>query len=330
MEIIKKIYKETFSLSKLFSEYFKGLSCAFFDIETTGINANKNKVILIGIMVVDNQQMEVHQIFADTKKEEKKLLEHTLSLLEDIDILFNYNATAFDIPFLNKRFSINQVNYQIPRYKSFDLYKIIKKYGYSVLPNYKLKTVEQHMGIERTDELSGKECVENYSLFERNKDIELKKQILLHNLEDIYYLSKIFPLLNKYDIHKIMFETNRYINKDMVITKSKIKKHELVVQGFAHNLHQDCTVYGNAFTFIHESNSKQFTLNIQLYKRENVFFISLSDFDFPYSKKVPDAYIPDDLIIIKQDADVNHVEVNAFVNVLICNLVQQHQTSIVS
>ncbi len=320
MDIIKKIYKEELFLSKLFKEYLNGLRCAFFDIETTGINANKNKVILMGIMIVDHKEMTVHQVFADTKKEEAQLLEHTVSLLQDIDVIFNYNASAFDIPFVNKRLSVHGIDYQIPKYKSFDLYKIIKKYGYNILADYKLKTVEQYMGIQRTDDLSGKDCVDSYNLYEKNKDLQLKEKILLHNLEDIYYLSKIFPLLNKYDIHRIMFENHRYVTKDIIITQSKIKKHELTVQGITYGLPQDYTAYGQAFSFIYDQRTQQFNLSIQLYKKETIFFISLSDFEMPYRKRISQPYVSDDYIIVKQDEAINYAEINSFINVLILHL----------
>lgn len=325
MDIIKKVYKEEFYFSNLFKTYLDGLSCAFFDIETTGINANKNKVILIGVLIVEDQQMTLHQIFADTKNEEAQLLNHTESLLESIDVMINYNASAFDIPFLNKRFSFHGFDFQIPKYKSFDLYKIIKKYGYNILSNYKLKTVEQYMGIHRTDDLSGKDCVDLYNLYEKKKDTQLKDKILLHNHEDIYYLSKIFPLLNKYDVHRIMFENNRYITKDIIVTLSKIKKHELTVQGTLCGLTQDYTAYGQAFKFEFDQSNAQFNLSVQLFKKDNIYFIHLSDFDLAYRKKIVQPYVPDEYIIVKEDETINYAEINAFINALIHSLQLQEE-----
>lgn len=317
MDIINKTYNETFCFSKLLKSYFKDIKCAFLDIETTGINANQNKVILIGVMVICHNQLTIHQVFADHKEEEEQLLRHSIDLLESIDIFLNYNASAFDIPFLNKRFSLNKIAYQIPKYKSFDLYKMIKKYGYNLLPNYQLKTVEQFLGIQRTDTLSGKDCIENYNLYEKNKDVRLKEKILLHNREDIYYLSKILPLLNKYNIHQIMFENSRYINNDIIIIQSSIKKYKLIINGILKNLSQDYTVYEHAYSFNYEHEAQAFTLSIPLYKKENLYYLSLSDLNICYQKKIPSPDVSDDYIIVKKNNEINYLEVNSFIDTFI-------------
>lgn len=327
LEVIRNIYDEAFFVSNLFNDYIGHLNYAFLDIETTGINAEHNKVILIGIMEVADNQLSITQFFTDHKSEEIEILEKAAEMLKNIDCIINYNATSFDIPFLNKRFLKNNIYYTIPNYASFDLYRIIKNYGYIRLQDYKLKTVEKYIGINRKDTISGKESIQLYNLYEKTGDHSLKEQILQHNLEDIYYLAKILPIIKKYDLHKIIFENSRYIKTNdterAIITQSKIKKSQLIINGKCFNKERDYSAFTPAYDYKYTNSTNIFTLNIPLYVERELLYIVLSDFGIPHKKIIPLPHIPDDILIIKENDTINYMEINSFLATLIKHLYKQ-------
>lgn len=321
MEIIERAFNENIWSSNIFKRYFDNLNCIFLDIETTGISSEQNKVILAGILENKGSSFVIRQYFAEKKEEEKEILELIIEVLSKAHIIINYNATSFDIPFLNRRFQKNNIPFSIGSYCSFDLHKIIKKYGFITLPDYKLKTIEKYMGIERTDTISGQESIDIYNEYIKNKDTVLKEKILAHNFEDVYFLTKLLPILSKMDLHKIMFENCRYINTDMnckiIIKKSVLKKHFLQVEGICTGKNSDYTAFFCGYEIQFSSEKNEFLLKIPLYEGNNSQYLLLNDLDFHYNKQISYTQTPEDVLIIKNGDQINHTEINSFLDVLL-------------
>lgn len=80
---------------------------------------------------------------------------------------------------------------------NFDILRVSRaNRAYLNLSDYKLKTLEKFLGIERTDAISGKESVEMYFDYLSSKDSSLKEKILLHNYEDILNIVDLFSIFN--------------------------------------------------------------------------------------------------------------------------------------
>lgn len=325
MEVIERKFNESFFVSNIFQSYMDHLNCVFLDIETTGLNAEFNKVILIGVVKIQQDALIATQFLAEEKDEEKKILESLAHILKNTHVIYNYNASSFDIPFLNKRFQKNNISFYIPKYSSFDLYKMIKTYEYVQLPDYKLKTVEKFLGIQRSDMISGKESIALYNQYIDSYDPNLKEKILKHNLEDIYYLTKVITRLNKYDIHKMMFENSRYLKKDLtkktIISKSSLKKSKLYVEGFCLDKDCDYKTYNYGYNFTYEHHTNRFFLEIPLYKKEIYSYMFLPDFDIAYKKVVSQPHISDNILLVKEKDAINYREINSFIGVLIYHLI---------
>ncbi len=325
MEIHEKIIPEKLYISKVFDEYMGHLNCVFLDIETTGINPEINKVILVGLIIIKNNALTSKQLFAEKKEDEKHLLSRLSEILDESDIIINYNGNSFDIPFLNKRFEKNGIFFSIPKHVSFDLYRIIKNYGYVKLNDYKLKTIEKFLGINRTDTISGKDSITLYNKYLNTKNPIYKEKICLHNYEDIYSLTKVLPIINKYDFHKITFENPRYLKTDKghqktIVKENIIKKERLIVNGLCHSKKKDNAFFTYSYDYKFSSKAKEFSLQIPLYKKNDLLYLSLKDFDFIYEKRMPLPHIPPHILTVKENGAINYMEINWFINDLISHL----------
>ncbi|MBR3785598.1 MAG: ribonuclease H-like domain-containing protein [Firmicutes bacterium] len=218
--------------SKLFDMYFGGKSFAVFDIETTGLSPANSKVVLTGILKVDqNGCGQVQQFFADQNDDEEAVIRATMDALAGLDYVITYNGRHFDMPFMTKR--AEKYGLQFPDLYNLDLYLLISGYApfKEVLPGLKQKNIEAYMGIavSRDDEISGKESVELYNRYMQTKRFELEEKILLHNHDDIIQLYKIFPVIDQLDLHKGLFKRGFPAGR-FLIEQISLKNKELHVK----------------------------------------------------------------------------------------------------
>jgi len=180
-------------LKKLYSEK----NYMILDIETTGLSRDYTEVILVGMIYSVENKWFITQIFCDHRSEERLLLESLMKYIKKEHLLVTYNGHAFDIPYLNRRYELNDIPFRVSREKHFDLYRVIRSSKKALnLPNYKLKSIETFLGIYREDEISGKESVELYELYEESPSKSLRNKILLHNYEDILLMVPTLKILN--------------------------------------------------------------------------------------------------------------------------------------
>ena len=94
MEVITKVLDELIDIPP---NHF------VFDIETTGLNSNYCKVILIGILFNQDNKTVIKQYFANTEDDEKELL---LSFINDIKNYtgFIYESHAIKTTFISNKF----------------------------------------------------------------------------------------------------------------------------------------------------------------------------------------------------------------------------------
>lgn len=164
-----------------------------FDIETTGLNSNYCKVILIGILFNQDNKTVIKQFFADTEDDEKELLLSFINTIKNYQNHITFNGLTFDIPFLNTRLKKHNIDFYLSKNDDIDILKLIRPFKEKLsLSDCKLKTIEKYLGIHREDTISGKESIDLYKDYSVNQNIDLKEKILLHNYEDIYYLGVIF------------------------------------------------------------------------------------------------------------------------------------------
>ncbi|MEA3423077.1 MAG: ribonuclease H-like domain-containing protein [Bacillota bacterium] len=183
------LIQETALSNIVLPSYLTNKNWLLFDIETTGFDRKNTKVILIGLIYPVNGEIRVKQIFAESFRDEKFLLLEFLKDLRDKDTYISFNGNNFDIPYLNARYSYNDINYVISKIKSFDIYPYFKdNKALFKIPDAKLKTIEKFLEIEREDTIDGKESIYLYYKYLKNKNDDDLNKILLHNKDDIINL----------------------------------------------------------------------------------------------------------------------------------------------
>lgn len=291
MDIITNIRKASFSIPDILSDFLSSKKFALFDIETTGLSSKYNKVILIGILYIRDENIVIKQFFCDNSNEEIDLLKSFIDFFKNFDFYITFNGGTFDIPFLNKRLSKYRLNYKIDPYLNFDLYKVVRK-NKSILGlnNCKLKTIEKYVGIDRKDTIDGAESIRLFNEYENTNDANLKQKILLHNFEDILHLLPTLSILNPIDKNKVF----KYLPKEflfgddlrMRVIDYRIDRDFLSVSGnFYGDLKQDFVFYNNAYDFSLLKEKKQFKMKIPLFNvtignNKTYSFINLNELNY--------------------------------------------------
>ncbi len=231
MEIISTKLFHKLNINK----YFKGKNSCFIDIETTGLDKNKQIIYLIGLLSYDDYTSNwvLKQYFSNELGSEKTLLETFMKDISLFDNLINYNGDRFDIPFINHRLKVNGIDDFISINNSYDLYKTIKvNKDYLKLENLKLKTVEKSLGYFREDIYSGFDCIGFFYNYIKNKDPLLRKKILKHNSDDLFYMLDIIEVLDvihsKKTISLNLNENTLYFTIDNI----KFKDNIIYIEGF--------------------------------------------------------------------------------------------------
>lgn len=194
MITIEKVFsfEESYPLSK-FGDMEQLL---FFDIETTGFSGDFNMVYLIGCVFFQNGTSRFIQWFAETKDDERAVLESFFGFLEHFRTLVHFNGDTFDIPFLEKRCRALRLPYGFDRVESIDIFKRIRPYKrYLGLENLKQKSIESFLGVSREDVYNGGQLIEIYETYLKTKEQELLHLLLLHNEDDLKGMPKLLPVL---------------------------------------------------------------------------------------------------------------------------------------
>lgn len=183
----------------IFYKYNMG-NMAYFDIETTGFDKEKDSIMLISLgWFSGKSNLCVKQYFAENLQEEKKILTEFKKDIESFNIWCSYNGKAFDEPFIKIKLEKHGINCIIPN-DHVDLYRMIRPYYKKLgMERCNLKTVEKFIGIQRQDLIDGGISVELYYKYLQEPEEQLKETIMLHNFEDVLNLPKLFNIVYKID-----------------------------------------------------------------------------------------------------------------------------------
>jgi uncharacterized protein YprB with RNaseH-like and TPR domain len=153
-------------------ENFRG-EAAFFDIETTGLSKERDKVTTVS--VYQNGETE-------TLVRGQDLTRESLAEALDAPLLVTYNGASFDVPFVERSFDL-----------SLDVAHLDLLYPCrSVGLTGGLKTVERDVGIERDrPDLSGRDAVRLWRGYERRGDESALETLVSYNREDTVNLRTV-------------------------------------------------------------------------------------------------------------------------------------------
>ena len=169
----------------------------FIDIETTGLSRENNHVYLIGCAYYQPEGWHMIQWFDNTGIDEKQILSSFRIFAAEYRCLVHYNGSRFDIPFLQRRLTLNGLEPLPDQMRSMDLYGVVRPYKRLLgLPDYRQQTLEAYLSTGRTEEQSGKDLIRTYKQYIANPCQELLDPILLHNQADLEGLAGILPVMS--------------------------------------------------------------------------------------------------------------------------------------
>lgn len=212
MKKFTRSYNTYIYSGQIFDLYHGGLKPCIFDIETTGLSAQRgNKIILTACLIPNSTGVTITQFLAENPYEEDRVIMATMDFLKDesIDYLITYNGASFDIPFMKQRLATKNLPYVLNMYE-FDLYNFIRSNTglKSQIGSLSQKNVEQHFGISsnRKDVISGRESVKLFAEYAVNQDSVIEKIILTHNREDVLQLCHLFNIIGRNNFGAVLGE----------------------------------------------------------------------------------------------------------------------------
>lgn len=266
----------------------------FFDIETTGFSRTACFCYLIGAAYRDNDSntITIIQWLAESDTDEPALLSEFAKLTASFSLLTHFNGDSFDIPFLQKRAAIHNIELHLDNLRSIDLYKHAKGLKSLLrLESYNQKSVEHFLGIHREDKYSGGELIKVYKDYVKNvhtpiEHNEAERLLLLHNFDDICGLLKVSSILSYNNIIN-----KRFTYKDIMYT---ICQSQDMLHSADGNWHNAATTATNNSTTTNNSNNN----NIN----NNHAYITLS---FSLPEDVPvSVLLKDDEYVLRAEKDV--------------------------
>lgn len=188
------------------NSYLKEHAVCTFDIETMGLSPDRDMIICAGFC---DPHGGFTQFFADSPRDEKETVERILEQISSCDAVISYNGDRFDLPFLLARAKKYSLAENLPVIWSIDLYRWLRNYwpAAASMQSLSQKSVEKALGIEseRSDLISGSECITLYNIFIASGDPDAKEKILLHNADDLRQLLRIAEASGFLPYHKIAF-----------------------------------------------------------------------------------------------------------------------------
>lgn len=165
----------------------KSNSCAYLDIETTGLEPASAEITVLGIYIEDESAEKVIQLIPGE-------ITHPaiLEIFKDIKMLYTYNGAQFDLPFIKAKTGIELE--KCCRHKDL-MYLCWDRGLYGGL-----KAVEKKLGIKRTLEgIDGKGAVMLWHRYIDSGDENALKTLLEYNREDLLNLKLLRKRLETSD-----------------------------------------------------------------------------------------------------------------------------------
>lgn len=185
-------------LPSYFSHYYADENPLFFDIETTGFAALNTTLYLIGVLWYEDGQIKIRQWFNDDGKSEEELITAFETFCSHFTMLIHFNGAGFDLPYLKQKAQHLHIDFTVDsRLHQLDIFKEIRNFKtIFALDNMKQVTIEQYLGIIRTDTYSGGDLINIYQRFVARPDTEKEQLLLLHNHDDLLGMPQISGILN--------------------------------------------------------------------------------------------------------------------------------------
>ena len=152
---------------------------AYLDIETTGLSPTDCMVTVVGIYICNGDDANTTQLVG-----KDITVKNILEALESVSIIYTYNGSRFDLPFINGCLGID-LNQMFPHHDlMYDCWRN-NLYG-------GLKAVERQLGIlRRLKDVNGYEAVRLWWKYVDSFDLEALNKLIEYNKEDVVNLKTL-------------------------------------------------------------------------------------------------------------------------------------------
>jgi len=152
---------------------------AYLDIETTGLSPWYNEITVVGIHLCNGEDARFIQLVG-----EDVTADNILGALKGMNVLYTYNGSRFDLPFIHCRLGINLAQLFTHRDLMYDCWRNNLYGGF--------KAVERQLGIpRRLTEIDGHEAVRLWWRYANDYDEEALATLLEYNKEDVLNLKTL-------------------------------------------------------------------------------------------------------------------------------------------
>jgi uncharacterized protein YprB with RNaseH-like and TPR domain len=156
---------------------------AYIDIETTGLTFSASEITVVGIYICRGEETEFIQFVG------RDICANViLEALEGVDVIYTYNGSRFDLPFIHSQCGVNLAERFRHRDLMFDCWSR-KLYG-------GLKGVEKQLGVTRKlPDMNGWEAVKLWWKYVDSFDLEALNKLCEYNREDVVNLKTLRDIL---------------------------------------------------------------------------------------------------------------------------------------
>ncbi len=152
---------------------------AYLDIETTGLSPWYSEITVVGVHFCNGFDTRFIQLVGGDVT-----ADNLLEVLRGVDVIYTYNGSRFDLPFIRCRLGINLVELFTHRDLMYDCWRNNLYGGF--------KAVERQLGIERRlTEVSGYEAVRLWWRYVNDCDQAALATLLEYNKEDVINLKTL-------------------------------------------------------------------------------------------------------------------------------------------
>lgn len=264
---------ENFSISYPLGKIAPLDQVLFLDIETTGFTAKSSYLYLIGCAYYADNNWHTIQWMAENYEQEAAILTAFFTFAKNYKYLVHFNGNNFDLPFLLQKCTQFSLPFTFEHFSGIDLYKRVSPYKFFLhLPNCKQKTLEQYLGVNRTDVFSGGELIGIYHEYAKAPSEFSQKALLLHNADDLKGMLEVLPILAYYDLFNEEVKARKVQANSYRDMNGNKRKELLITLTLPSTLPKLVTASANNCYFRGEGDEA--TLKIPIYEEELKYFYS--------------------------------------------------------
>ena len=156
---------------------------AYLDIETTGLSPWLSDITVVGMHLCNGDDSNFIQLVGKDVSSQR-----ILEALDGVEVIYTYNGSRFDLPFIHSRLGINLEEHFMHRDLMYDCWRCNLYGGF--------KAVEKQLGIKRRlTEVDGYQAVKLWWRYVESFDLEALNTLLEYNREDVINLKAVKEML---------------------------------------------------------------------------------------------------------------------------------------